>query len=179
MAASMALADRVTGGGPKELNDYLTFLKGGCSKDPLDLLIMKASCGAELYPFEKRDQCLPAPVIEESNNLSVRDVLRIQECPDGHSIWRKRYDPISRQLPIDLSNLLCSRSHDLEQIRTNTLILNNVLARMFARKFTGQDQIFLFWSFLRSDRQHHINIHQTHMGSLNILKSKRIPLLLS
>jgi oligoendopeptidase F len=38
MSASMALADRVTGGGKKELDDYLNFLKGGCSKDPLDLL---------------------------------------------------------------------------------------------------------------------------------------------
>jgi oligoendopeptidase F len=28
----------VTNGGPQELNDYLGFLKGGCSKDPLDLL---------------------------------------------------------------------------------------------------------------------------------------------
>ena len=26
------------GGGQQELNDYLGFLKGGCSKDPLDLL---------------------------------------------------------------------------------------------------------------------------------------------
>ena len=25
-------------GGKRELNDYLSFLKGGCSKDPLDLL---------------------------------------------------------------------------------------------------------------------------------------------
>jgi oligoendopeptidase F len=25
-------------GGEKELNDYLGFLRGGCSKDPLDLL---------------------------------------------------------------------------------------------------------------------------------------------
>jgi oligoendopeptidase F len=38
MSAAMALADRVTGGGSAELNDYLGFLKGGCSKDPLDLL---------------------------------------------------------------------------------------------------------------------------------------------
>jgi len=38
MAASMALVDRVTGGGQRELNDYLGFLKGGCSKDSLDLL---------------------------------------------------------------------------------------------------------------------------------------------
>jgi oligoendopeptidase F len=38
MSAAIALVDRVLNGGPKELNDYLTFLKGGCSKDPLDLL---------------------------------------------------------------------------------------------------------------------------------------------
>jgi oligoendopeptidase F len=38
MSAAMALVDRVTSGGPQELNDYLGFLKGGCSKDPLDLL---------------------------------------------------------------------------------------------------------------------------------------------
>jgi oligoendopeptidase F len=34
----MALADRVAGGGRGELDDYLGFLRGGCSKDPLDLL---------------------------------------------------------------------------------------------------------------------------------------------
>jgi oligoendopeptidase F len=38
MSAAIALADRVTGGGRQELGDYLNFLKGGCSKDPLDLL---------------------------------------------------------------------------------------------------------------------------------------------
>jgi oligoendopeptidase F len=38
MSAAMALADRVTNGGKKELDDYLGFLSGGCSKDPLDLL---------------------------------------------------------------------------------------------------------------------------------------------
>ncbi len=30
--------ERVLGGGQKELQDYLGFLSGGCSKDPLDLL---------------------------------------------------------------------------------------------------------------------------------------------
>jgi oligoendopeptidase F len=34
----MALAERVLSGGEKELADYLAFLSGGCSKDPLDLL---------------------------------------------------------------------------------------------------------------------------------------------
>jgi oligoendopeptidase F len=38
MSAAIALVARVTGGGAQELNDYLGFLKGGCSKDPLDLL---------------------------------------------------------------------------------------------------------------------------------------------
>jgi oligoendopeptidase F len=38
LSAAIALTDRVLGGGPQELNDYLTFLKGGCSKWPLDLL---------------------------------------------------------------------------------------------------------------------------------------------
>lgn len=38
LAAAIALADRVAQGGAAELNDYLTFLKSGSSKDPLDLL---------------------------------------------------------------------------------------------------------------------------------------------
>ena len=38
LSAAIALAERVTGGGQRELDDYLGFLKGGCSKDPLDLL---------------------------------------------------------------------------------------------------------------------------------------------
>jgi oligoendopeptidase F len=38
LSAAIALSERVTRGGSKELNDYLGFLKGGCSKWPLDLL---------------------------------------------------------------------------------------------------------------------------------------------
>jgi oligoendopeptidase F len=38
MSAAIALAERVTRGGRRELADYLRFLAGGCSKDPLDLL---------------------------------------------------------------------------------------------------------------------------------------------
>jgi oligoendopeptidase F len=38
MSAALALSDRVLGGGKKELDDYLGFLGGGCSKDPLELL---------------------------------------------------------------------------------------------------------------------------------------------
>jgi oligoendopeptidase F len=38
LSAAIALAERVTNGGQRELDDYLGFLKGGCSKWPLDLL---------------------------------------------------------------------------------------------------------------------------------------------
>ncbi len=38
LSAAISLAKRVLDGGQNELNDYLGFLKGGCSKDPLDLL---------------------------------------------------------------------------------------------------------------------------------------------
>ena len=36
--AAIALSQRVLDGGTKELADYLSFLGGGCSKYPLDLL---------------------------------------------------------------------------------------------------------------------------------------------
>jgi len=38
LSAAIALAERVLSGGQAELQDYLGFLKGGCSKYPLDLL---------------------------------------------------------------------------------------------------------------------------------------------
>jgi len=38
LSASVALSRRVLAGGEQELDDYLAFLSGGCSKDPLDLL---------------------------------------------------------------------------------------------------------------------------------------------
>ncbi|HEX3724878.1 MAG TPA: oligoendopeptidase F [Pirellulales bacterium] len=38
LSAAIALAERVTNGGDQELSDYLGFLRGGCSKYPLDLL---------------------------------------------------------------------------------------------------------------------------------------------
>jgi oligoendopeptidase F len=38
LSAAIALSRRVLAGGSKELNDYLSFLRAGCSKDPLDLL---------------------------------------------------------------------------------------------------------------------------------------------
>lgn len=38
LSAAIALAERVVSGGRRELDDYLRFLQGGCSQDPLDLL---------------------------------------------------------------------------------------------------------------------------------------------
>ena len=38
LSAAIALSRRVLSGGDEELNDYLGFLQGGCSKFPLDLL---------------------------------------------------------------------------------------------------------------------------------------------
>jgi oligoendopeptidase F len=38
LSAAIALSRRVLEGGESELADYYSFLKGGCSKDPLDLL---------------------------------------------------------------------------------------------------------------------------------------------
>ena len=38
LSAAIALSKRVLNGGQQELEDYLQFLQGGCSKDPLDLL---------------------------------------------------------------------------------------------------------------------------------------------
>ncbi len=38
LSAAIALSERVTSGGAVELADYLSFLRGGCSKYPLDLL---------------------------------------------------------------------------------------------------------------------------------------------
>src|SRR4051794_11064388 len=38
LSAAIALSQRVVNGGKKELDAYLSFLKGGCSKFPLDLL---------------------------------------------------------------------------------------------------------------------------------------------
>ena len=37
-AAAIALSQRVLNGGEQEVNDYLGFLRGGCSKTPIDLL---------------------------------------------------------------------------------------------------------------------------------------------
>ncbi|MEM7781993.1 MAG: oligoendopeptidase F [Planctomycetota bacterium] len=55
LSAAIALSQRVVGGGQKELDDYLRFLKGGCSKYPLDLL---RDAGVDLEQPEPVDTAL-------------------------------------------------------------------------------------------------------------------------
>jgi oligoendopeptidase F len=68
MSAAVALADRVTGGGRQELDDYLNFLKGGCSKDPLDLL---QGAGVDMETPEAVDAALGqfGRLVEELDSL--------------------------------------------------------------------------------------------------------------
>lgn len=55
MSAAMALVGRITHGGQREINDYLNFLKGGCSKDALDLL---RGAGVDMEQPDRVDNAL-------------------------------------------------------------------------------------------------------------------------
>jgi len=55
LSAAIALVERVTSGGERELQDYLGFLKGGCSKYPLDLL---RSAGVDMEQPQAVDTAL-------------------------------------------------------------------------------------------------------------------------
>ena len=55
LSAAIALGQRVLNGGEAELNDYLGFLKGGCSEYPLDLL---RNAGVDLESPEPVDTAL-------------------------------------------------------------------------------------------------------------------------
>jgi oligoendopeptidase F len=68
MSAAIALAQRVTGGGRRELDDYLNFLKGGSSKDPLDLL---RGAGVDMEQPQAVDTALErfARLVEELDEL--------------------------------------------------------------------------------------------------------------
>lgn len=55
LSAAIALSTRVVEGGQQELDDYLSFLKGGCSKYPLDLL---RDAGVDLEQPEPVDTAL-------------------------------------------------------------------------------------------------------------------------
>ena len=55
LSAAIALSERVLSGGQRELNDYLGFLKGGCSQFPLDLL---RNAGVDMQQPEPVDTAL-------------------------------------------------------------------------------------------------------------------------
>jgi oligoendopeptidase F len=68
LSAAIALSQRVLSGGKKELQDYLGFLKGGCSKDPLDLL---CDAGVDMEKPEPVDTALSyfEQLVEELDEL--------------------------------------------------------------------------------------------------------------
>lgn len=68
LSAAIALSTRVVNGGEVELNDYLSFLKGGCSKYPLDLL---RDAGVDLESPEPVDTALKrfAELVDELETL--------------------------------------------------------------------------------------------------------------
>ena len=68
MSAAIALAERVTAGGNTERNDYLNFLAGGCSKDPLDLLRDAGVDMAEPAPIDAA-LCQFGQMVEELDRL--------------------------------------------------------------------------------------------------------------
>ncbi len=68
LSAAIALSQRVLRGGQTELNDYLNFLRGGCSKYPLDLL---RDAGVDLEQPEPVDTALGhfASLVDELESL--------------------------------------------------------------------------------------------------------------
>ena len=68
LSAAIALSERVTSGGKRELNDYLGFLKGGCCKYPLDLL---RDAGVDMETPEPVDAAMKrfGKLVEELDEL--------------------------------------------------------------------------------------------------------------
>jgi len=68
LSAAIALSKRVIEGGDAELNDYLSFLKGGCSKFPLDLL---RDAGVDMESPEPVDTALShfGSLVDELDSL--------------------------------------------------------------------------------------------------------------
>jgi oligoendopeptidase F len=68
LSAAIALSRRVLNGGANELQDYLSFLKGGCSKDPLELL---RDAGVDMASPEPVETALSrfAELVEELDSL--------------------------------------------------------------------------------------------------------------
>ena len=68
LSAAIALSQKVLHGGKKDLDAYLSFLSGGCSKDPLDLL---RDAGVNMESSEPVDMALArfAELVEELDGL--------------------------------------------------------------------------------------------------------------
>jgi oligoendopeptidase F len=68
LSAAIALSQRVLNGGEQELQDYLSFLKGGCSKHPLDLL---RAAGVDMESPEPVDTALKhfGTMVDELDSL--------------------------------------------------------------------------------------------------------------
>ncbi|MDX1944645.1 MAG: oligoendopeptidase F [Pirellulaceae bacterium] len=68
LSAAIALSQRVLNGGKQELADYLGFLSGGCSQDPLDLL---RAAGVDMQKPEPVDAALAhfAKLVNELDEL--------------------------------------------------------------------------------------------------------------
>ncbi|MGI8978344.1 MAG: oligoendopeptidase F [Pirellulaceae bacterium] len=68
LSAAIALSQKVLHGGKQELEAYLSFLSGGCSKDPLDLL---RDAGVNMESSEPVDTALArfAELVEELDEL--------------------------------------------------------------------------------------------------------------
>jgi oligoendopeptidase F len=68
LSAAIALSERVVNGGQRELDDYLSFLKGGCSKWPLELL---QGAGVDMAKPEPVDTALAyfERLVDELDNL--------------------------------------------------------------------------------------------------------------
>ncbi len=56
-SAAVALSERILTGGPEAVEAYMGFLKGGCSKDPIDLL---ADAGVDMRTKEPAEAALKA-----------------------------------------------------------------------------------------------------------------------
>lgn len=68
LSAAIALSRRVLNGGAQELEEYMSFLKGGCSKDPLDLL---RGAGVDMSKPEPVETALSefSKLVEELDSL--------------------------------------------------------------------------------------------------------------
>lgn len=69
LSAAIALSERVVTGGQRELDDYLGFLKGGCSQHPLDLL---RGAGVDMEKPDAVDTALKrfSELVEELDELT-------------------------------------------------------------------------------------------------------------